>query len=176
LKPVRSSFYSRLAFAAAAVFALLASTALAKRAPPADVPPVVEGNVRYEAPHFAFENPCDQNGGCLVAYDNTTNAVMWSVKVYCTHYDPGLEQDVQDVFITSLAVESGQVLVTNEKGQHFSINPLTQDVSGDARNCGDESGGGCAFLPSRAVPSATWSVALLAGLGLTTILLLRRRR
>ena len=174
-KPVRSSFYPCFALAAAVV-ALLASPALAKRAAPAEVAPVVDGNVRYEAPHSAFENPCGQNGGCVVAYDNATNAVMWSVKVYCTHYDPDLEEDVQDVFITSLAVENGQVLVTDEKSRHFSINPFTQEVTGDARGCEGGLGGGCGLLLSRVSPSAIWSVTGLAGLGLAAILLRRRRR
>lgn len=175
-RTMRSGLNLCFTVAAAAAIALPASDALAKRLPPADVPPVVDGNVRYEAPHAAVENPCGQNGGCVVAYDNTTNTVLWWVKVYCTHYDPGLEEDVQDVFITSLAVKNGQVLVSNEKGQQFSIDPATQQVTGDPRGCDDGGRGGCAFPPTRVLPSAFWSMAVLSGLGLATILLSRRRR
>lgn len=153
---------------------VLASTvAMAKRQAPAEVPPVTNGNVRYEAPHFT--NPCDQNGGCVVAYDNATNAVVWSIRVYCTHYDTSLETDVQDVFITSLAVENGQILVTNEKGRHFTIDPATQQVTGDARGCDGGTSGGCSYLAARPMPTAGWLVGALGVLGFVGILLRRRQ-
>lgn len=105
--------------------------ASAKRRAPADVVPVTSENVRYEAPHF--NNPCASNGGCVVAYDNTSNAVLWSLRVYCTHADPNEESDVQDVFIKSLDIEAGQLRVTNEKNQSFLVSPTTHAVTGDAR-------------------------------------------
>jgi len=126
-----------------------AADAWAKREPPADVPPVVSGNVRYEA--ALFMTPCDpnQNGGCVVAYDNTSNAQLWAVKVYCTKYDSYLEQDVQDVFITSLALSStSQLQVSNEAGKHFTIDPTTQKVSGDTTGCSGRSSSGCSYAPS----------------------------
>jgi hypothetical protein len=126
---------------------LAASDALAKRPPPADVTPVTDGDIRYEAPHF--NSPCNQNGGCLVAYDNTTNAVRWFVEVYCTHYDPNLESDVQDVFITGLTMDNGQVLVTNEKGLHFAVDPATRQVSGDPTGCTKPSASACQFASAR---------------------------
>jgi hypothetical protein len=126
---------------------LAASPAAAKRLPPADVAPVVAGDVRYEAPHFG--NPCNQNGGCVVAYDNASNAQLWFVQVYCTHYDANLEQDVQDVFITSLAVQNGRVLVSNEHGAHFAVDPATLQVTGDATGCDASRGSGCAVVPIR---------------------------
>ena len=151
----------------------MSTNAIAKRAAPADVPPVTIGNVRYETPHFT--NPCDQNGGCVVAYDNTTNGVLWSVKVYCTHYDTSLETDVQDVFITSLAIENGRILVTDEKGRHFTIDPATQQVTGDARGCDGGTSGGCSYLAARPMTTAGWLVGALGVLGFVGILLRRRQ-
>lgn len=154
-----------------AAVALLTTDALAKRQLPTEVPPVVSGEVRYEAPHF--NNPCGQNGGCVVAYDNATGALMWSVKVYCTHYDPTVEEDVQDVFITALSVENGQILVTNESGLQFAIDTTTRQVRGGRRGCGDESGSGCHFLPARSVSTRNGFVAVAGLCGVAAIL--RRR-
>jgi len=165
----------RLPFAIVALATLPALPAGAKRAPPADVPPVVDGSVRYEAPHFG--NPCGQNGGCVVAHDNASNAVLWSVQVYCTHYDPSLETDVQDVFITALTGAGGNVQVANEKGQHFVIDPSTGQVSGDATGCGGGSSGGCSVAATAAVPvaSVVGGGVVLAGLGGLLRQRLRRR-
>ena len=110
--------------------ALSPNLAQGKRSPPADIPPVVGEGVRYEAPHY--NNPCGQNGGCVVAYDDASGAQLWSVKVYCTQYDAQVETDVQDVFITSLTVENGQLNITNEKGLHFAIDLRTREISADA--------------------------------------------
>jgi hypothetical protein len=149
----------------AAGLLLAAGPALAKRVAPAEVPPIVIGGVRYTAPQFL--NPCGQPGGCLVASDVTTGAQLWSLKVYCTKYDPNLETDVQDVFITSLAAQEGALVVANEKGQRFSIDVNTRGVSGDQRGCGDAAG--CHYAPL-AARFPLWLAGWLA------IVLWRRRR
>jgi hypothetical protein len=78
-----SAMNSRLRISVTIVSFLAAALAApnigAKRTVPVDVPPVVIGDVRYEAPHF--NNPCNQNGGCVVAYDNASNAMLWFVEV-----------------------------------------------------------------------------------------------
>lgn len=158
------------------------SPVLAKRGPPPDVPPLVYQGVRYEAPPGAMENPCGQEGGCVVAYDDASGASLWSVEVYCSHYDPNLELDVQWVYVTSLSIKDGQIAVTNEKNQHFSIDPLTHAVTGDARGCPDSGGtpqgggssGGCRVAlpsPSSSGAAPTWMV-----LGLSAAWLRRRGR
>lgn len=153
--------------------ALATTFAFGARMPPAEVAPVVNGNVRYEVPHFS--NPCGQNGGCVVAYDNATNVLLWSVKVYCTHYDPGLEQDVQDVFITSLSVENEKVQVANEKGLHFTIDPVTLKVTGDERGCAEGSSSGCSYLPARSIETSGGIIGIVGILGLLEILVRRKR-
>lgn len=153
---------------------LAGPSAWAKRVAPAPVPPVVSGNVRYEAPHST--NPCDpdQVGGCVVAYDNTSNAQLWAVQVYCTKYDSNLEADVQWVFINSLTLSSsGQLQVANEAGKHFTIDPQTQKVSGDATACGEKSSSGCSYAPAR---SKVPTYVLFAVMGLVGLLGVRRLR
>ena len=124
--------------------------------------------VRYEAPHFS--NPCGQNGGCIVASDATSGAPLWNLKVYCTHDDPGLETDVQGVFITSITLDQGRLALTNEKNLRFAIDLSTRSVTGDARGCEDAMGGGCAYAPS------TMPTSLLAWSWVLAALILARRR
>lgn len=152
----------------------------AKRPPPADVAPVSYEGLRYEAPHF--NNPCGQNGGCVVAFDEKTGTQVWSLKVYCTKYDSDLERDVQDVFITSLVIDSGRLVVANEKALQFSIDLASRAVTGDARGCDDGTGcttcgqAGCSYSGSAV---SGFSIGHLAGFlgGLAIVgLLLRARR
>jgi hypothetical protein len=155
--------------------ALGPALAYGKRSLPAEVPPVVDRGVRYEAPHF--DNPCGQNGGCIVAYDEVSGGLLWSMKVYCTQYDPQLERDVQDVFITSLAVENGRLDVSNEKGNHFAVDLRTRAITGDAGGCSEPGAGGCVFSPSAeqvSTRSLVWGI--LAVLGLMAITRRHRRR
>ena len=152
----------------AAGLALGSQPAFGKRAPPRAVSPVVHEGVRYEAPHFS--NPCGQNGGCIVASDATSGAPLWNLKVYCTHDDPGLETDVQDVFITSITLDQGRLALTNEKSLRFAIDLSTRSVTGDARGCEDAMGGGCAYAPS------TMPTSLLAWSWVLAALILARRR
>lgn len=102
------------------VMGLLAGHAEAKRAAPKDVPPVTRDGVVYSAPH-------DQMG-CVVAKDEKTGKVLWTVKVYDVKIDPNLEKDVQDVFITELRFADGKLIVTNENGAQFEVDPATQAV------------------------------------------------
>jgi outer membrane protein assembly factor BamB len=170
------SLYFRRSFALAVLLgiSLPGTFVFGKRAAPAEISPVVSGDVRYEAPHF--NNPCEQAGGCVVAYDNGTNALLWSVKVYCTLYDPGLEQDVQDVFITSLSVENEKVQISNEKGLHFAIDPATLKVTGDERGCAEGSSSGCIYLPARSIATSDGIIGILGIIGLVGILVRSRRR
>jgi hypothetical protein len=141
----------------AATVALAATPAFAKRGPPPDVPPVVYEGVRYEAPPSALSNPCGQEGGCIAAYDDATGALLWSVDVYCTEYDPNRELDVQWVYITSLSIEDGKISVTNERDLHFSIDVHTHAVSGDETGCPEEPGvsqGGSGGSPAGDAPQA----------------------
>lgn len=118
------------------VVALAASSpAWAKRAAPAEVAPVVHDGVRYEAPHWANASPCRQNGGCVVATDATTGEARWHTVVYSVVPTPGLETDVQDVFITALTVSDGKLQVEDERGRRFTIDLATRSVTERKRAC-----------------------------------------
>lgn len=100
----------------------------AKRAEPRAVESVTYRGVKYIAPHFKMTNKQVQRGGFIEAWDIKTNKMLWDIKIYEAKYDPKLEQDVQDVFITSLKIEHGKLLITNERNEIYALNLETKKV------------------------------------------------
>jgi hypothetical protein len=43
-------------------------------------------------------------------------------------YDPKLEQDVQDIFITSLAIKNDRLVVVNERKESYEIDLQTRKI------------------------------------------------
>ncbi len=99
-----------------------------KRAGPAEVAPVVIGNIRYGVLHFGKAEGLDQNGGYIVAQDKHSGERLWTLKVYDNHLDPQLEGDVQDVFITSLKRHGQALDVVDEKGRHYRVDVRKRSV------------------------------------------------
>jgi outer membrane protein assembly factor BamB len=104
----------------AALFAV-AAPASAKRLAPQPVAPVVAEGIRYSAPLDAM--------GFVVATDAGANKELWRVRIYEVRMDPKLERDVQDIFITSLAVKDGTLLITNERGEKYALDLKTRKVT-----------------------------------------------
>ena len=92
--------------------------ATAKRPAPVPVPPVVSAAIEYSAPHTAM--------GFVVATDTHTHKELWRARIYPVRIDPALERDVQDVFITSLALAHGQLIIVNERGDRYTLDPATR--------------------------------------------------
>ena len=101
--------------------AIIVAPALAKRAAPAPVAPVTVGEVEYSVPVSEM--------GFVVATEVKTRKELWRVRVYEVPIDPKLEADVQHVFIQSLTHESGVLIVTNERGASFTLDPATRKVT-----------------------------------------------
>jgi hypothetical protein len=97
-------------------------TAFAKRAAPKPVPPVVEDGVEYRASHARM--------GCVEAIDAASGRKLWETRVYSVIINPLVERDVQDVFITSLQVRAGGLLVSNEAGRTYELDLRTGRVEG----------------------------------------------
>jgi hypothetical protein len=100
---------------------LSATSAMAKRAAPKPVPPVLVNAVEYSAPHAPM--------GFVVATDTTSHKELWRERIYTVKTDPLLERDVQDVFITSLAIDKGSLVVTNERGDSYSLDLATRKIT-----------------------------------------------
>jgi hypothetical protein len=92
-----------------------------KRSPPKKVRPVVHKGIKYTAPHFVLSNGEAIAGGYIEAFDAKTNKELWRIKVYETKYNPQLERDVQDVFISSLAIKKNMLVVVNERHERYEI-------------------------------------------------------
>jgi hypothetical protein len=125
---------ARLGIIAIAVL-LLPQIAIAKRAAPNPVAPVVGGKVRYMAPDVTPKylsiygaSKCLRSGNCIEARDRKTGKLLWQVEVYQTKFDPKLETDVQSVYINSIDLERGRLVVKNERGDRYSVDLKTRAV------------------------------------------------
>jgi len=102
---------------AALAFAINAE---AKRAAPTEVTTVTKDGVVYSAPHDPM--------GCVLAKSAKTGSPCWFKQIYVVKYDTDLEKDVQDCFITNLRFDGDILVVTNESGGVFQLDPRTLTV------------------------------------------------
>ncbi len=100
----------------------------AKRVGPPEVAPVTIDGTRFEALSWGRTRGFGQNGGYIAAVDPASGRELWTLKVYAVTYDPEMEEDVQDVFITGLAVRDGRLEVTDEKGRRFLVDVKSRAV------------------------------------------------
>lgn len=94
----------------------------AKRRVP-NVPPVIANGTRYEVLRGARSRGFAQNGGIIAAIDTASDKELWTLVLYQTQYDPQEEADVQDVFITSLALskDGQQLLAKSENKKSYAV-------------------------------------------------------
>ena len=100
----------------------LTGTSFAKRAAPAPVAPVTHGHLEYRAVNTP---DCP---GCVEIWDVARHAEVDAIEVYRTPQVPGLEQDVQWVFVTKLELHGNRLLVTNERGEKYQVDLKTKAV------------------------------------------------
>jgi hypothetical protein len=84
----------------------------AKRAAPKPVEPIIHNGIKYVA---------SSKMGYVESWDLRTNQRLWEKKVYDVTINPFLEEDVQWVFITSLSIQNGKLIVVNEAGGKYTI-------------------------------------------------------
>jgi len=112
------------------VFSLLfCNVSQAKREPPKEVEPVTYKGVKYVVPHWGWKRGRMQNGGYIEAWHIKKDKLLWELQVYVVEYNPDIESDVQDIFITSLKIEDGKLIIENEAGDRFEIDLDTREVS-----------------------------------------------
>lgn len=120
---MNSVMWRRVLVMAVAMLALAAAgEAWAKRAAPKPVAPVVHNGVQYTAPHASGRE------GKIVACDANSGKRLWELVVYTVKINPNLEEDVQWVFITGLAIKGDKLLVNNEKGVQYAVDLATRQV------------------------------------------------
>lgn len=101
---------------------LLPMAVVAKRTPPPKVEPVVYEGVRYCAPN--------DNGrvAYVEAYDASTGKKLWQKTIFENVIDPSKEEDVQWVFIKSIEIIKGDLMIVDENENRYSLNLRTHEV------------------------------------------------
>lgn len=102
-----------------------------KRSEPDQVEAICRGSVRYEAPLWGKSRGLGQNGGHVVAVDQATGDELWVVQLYDIRYDPNMEADKQDVFLTSLTLDAAgrRLLAEDERGRQFALDLFSRQVT-----------------------------------------------
>ena len=67
--------------------------------------------------------------GFVVATDLASHKELWRERIYIVYINPLMERDVQDVFITSLVVYRGALIITNERGDSYTLELATRQVT-----------------------------------------------
>jgi hypothetical protein len=99
------------------------------RPPAPKVQPVIIRGVRYE-PTVQTTTPGPEHApGVLGAYDATTGARLWTLKVYERPVDPRLERDVQeDHFASMIAAADGKLHITTETGRKYEVDTAARSA------------------------------------------------
>jgi hypothetical protein len=104
-----------------AALLLPAARVAAKRSAPEPVHPIVVGSIEYSSPGWPI--------GFIIATDTRTRREIWRKRIYRVTIDRALERDVQDVFITSLTLERGNLFITDERGRRYALELTTHSVT-----------------------------------------------
>jgi hypothetical protein len=97
------------------------SPAWAKRGAPKPVAAVKAEGIEYRVPH--------EHMGCVEAWDTEHNELLWRRQIYVVKFTPGLERDVQDVFIVSVEVTDEGLRVKNERQSEYALDLKTLAIT-----------------------------------------------
>jgi outer membrane protein assembly factor BamB len=64
----------------------------------------------------------------IQATEAKTGQKIWTKQIYIVKYLPGLEEDVQDCFITKLEIRNNKAYITNEKGYEYELDLNTLEI------------------------------------------------
>lgn len=103
---------------------LCISESVAKRVVPSKVTPVQVGSIEYSVPHGKSQNQM----GCIDARKVGSGELLWIRQIYVVKYDPGLEGDVQDVYIKNIKLKGNSLIITNERKSEYQLNLKTLQV------------------------------------------------
>ncbi|MDX1563813.1 MAG: hypothetical protein R3236_00340 [Phycisphaeraceae bacterium] len=113
----RRTFLCGLALAAAP-----ASRLLAKRAAPKPVESIRAGDVEYRA------STNNWAGDSVEAWDVKHKELLWRRQIFVIKFDPNLERDIQDTFITQMKLDGQKMLISNERGSKYELDLKTLAV------------------------------------------------
>ena len=144
----------------------LASAAMAKRAAPKDVPPIVTDKATYSVPHVRMPQFSMRNPGFVEAHHPETKKLLWRIQIYNIKYDPELEQDVQDVFIKTMSLDkkSNSLLVSDERSRTYVLNLTTKKVTREVSGAQTEMRGGLCYVKGETKPFTGREISYTSGL------------
>ncbi|MBN2077796.1 MAG: hypothetical protein JW838_02450 [Spirochaetes bacterium] len=95
------------------------SDAYAKRMAPKKIAPVEYGQYVIRVNH--------EKMGYIEVY-NSKGALLWNKRIYHVRYNPFLERDVQDIYISKMFIDKKLLIIANEKGRYYSLDLHTRKV------------------------------------------------
>ena len=108
---------------------LLPQLASAKRIAPVKVDPAIYEGIRYVAPND------DGRRGYIEAWNVETNKKLWELTIFTNAIDPKLEEDVQWVFIKTLNIRDGRLMVVTERRETYQVDLKAKEiVQSDSRS------------------------------------------
>lgn len=109
---------------------LTGNALFAKRTAPVDIEPIIYQGIKYTVLHWSKDNGSNQNGGYILATLQKSGKKVWGKQLYKTNYSSDLENDIQDVFISSMSLthDHQYLLVTNENGQVYKVDLSSQKI------------------------------------------------
>ena len=145
---------------------LLASAAMAKRAAPKDVPPIVTDNAVYSVPHVRMPQFSMRNPGFVEAHNPKTKKLLWRIQIYNIKYDPALEQDVQDVFIKTMSLDkkNNSLLISDERSRTYVLDLTTKKATREVSGAQTEMRGGLCYVKGETKPFTGREISRTSGL------------
>jgi len=145
---------------------ILASSLMAKRAAPKDVPPIITDNAVYSVPHVRLPQFFMCNPGFVEARHPETKKLLWRIQIYNIKYDPALEQDLQDVFIKTMSLDkkNNSLLVSDERSRNYVLDLTTKKVAREVSGAQTEMRGGLCYVKGETKPFTGREISRTSGL------------
>ncbi len=100
----------------------LTSSAWCKRGGAPIVGSVLYDNIRYTVPND------DGTREYIQAWDMETQKKIWELTIYTNAIQPGLEKDVQWVFIDTMKLGKDHLLITDKRARRFLVDLKTRQI------------------------------------------------
>ncbi len=90
----------------------------AKRAAPANIAPIIHKGIKYVSDH-------EKTPGKFIilvkAERLSDGVVLWKSELYSISYDPSLERDAQEVYLSSMILKGNRIKTIDEKGNRHIV-------------------------------------------------------